>query len=224
MCLVKDAKHPIQLVVDLSVQAWNLYDDAFVGETLHKRVWQSLCHYVAVIVIRLAAYVEHRLLDVADFMSQQVNGHHGNGISPLVLRQHVFNVSILCTEVLTETQRLRFQPGLLQLNQYQVFRSVFLLYGCPEVYAEYRQPVAGDVGIFVAARLHFHHVLLQQSGQDGFCYAFVLHEVLEHDVVDGVCNNHTLRFSFLLLNVAAKVATYFEISNKRRCFSLVFFC
>ena len=68
--------------------------------------------------------------------------------------------------------------------------AVRLTYGRPEVDAEHRQRVAIIVTILVWTNLHCHHVLLQQSREDGTRYPLILHQVLEDNVIYRVCYYH----------------------------------
>ena len=66
----------------------------------------------------------------------------------------------------------------------------FDLNGGTEIDTEDGKVLAVAVGILVAAHLHIRHLLLQQGGEDGPGYAFVLHQVLEHDVVNRIGYYH----------------------------------
>ena len=116
--LVEYAEHLFKPVVDMSVQTGYLYNDAVVYKALDKGVWQALGNFVPVVVVRLVVDVEDRLFDVAHFVPQQVDGNHWYGISVFetFLFLNIIGVRILCSKVLAETQRLGFDPGLLQFN------------------------------------------------------------------------------------------------------------
>ena len=189
--LVKDAQNLLEPVVNLAVQPGNLYDDAVVGEAVYEWVWQPLGHQVVVIVIRIPPHIEHRLLYVAHLMSKQVNRNHRDGIAFLALWQYVFRIGIVHTQVLPETQRLGFKPSLLQLYQNKVERAVALTNRGSEVYAEDGEVLAVTVTVLITAHLHIHNLFFQQSRENGLGDALVLHEVLENNIVNGICYCHT---------------------------------
>ena len=136
--------------------------------------------------------VEHRLVDVANTVSQQIDGHHGQGM--LATLQHVVGIVVLYTKILAETQRLSLKPCLLQLNQNELLRPVVESYAGTEVYAQHRNGVALVVNILMGTYLHLYGVFFQQCRQDGTRNALILHQVLEHHVVDRVGNSyHKLR-------------------------------
>ena len=176
------------------MQTRYLHNDAVVSKAVDKRIGQALRHQFVVVVVRLTAHVEHWLFYVAHLVTQQIYRHHGNGVCALMLRQHILHIGILCTEILAEAQGLRFQPCLLQFYQYQVAVAVTLPDGGSEVNAEYRQPVATDVMVLVATCLNRHHVLFKQCRQQSPGDAFILYQVLEHDVVYRICNYHKALF------------------------------
>ena len=89
--LVEDAQHLVQAVVYLSVQTWYLHDDAVVRQAVDERVRQSFGDHLAVVVIRLVVHVDHRLLDVAHLVAQQVDGHRGQGMVAI----HVLRVGVV---------------------------------------------------------------------------------------------------------------------------------
>ena len=137
MGLVEYTQHTIQSVARPHTETGYLNNDAIVRQTIYKRIGQSLCHHTTVIVVRLAAHIQHRLLDVAHLMPQQVYRHHGNGVSTTPLRLHVLFIGILRTKILAEAKRLRRQPRLLQFYEHQMLTAVLLTHGGTEVDAEY---------------------------------------------------------------------------------------
>ena len=60
--------------------------------------------------------------------------------------------------------------------------------------------------------LNPHNILFQQGRKDGSCYAFVLHEVLEHDVVDGISYCHFVIWEY---DITVQMYGYFlKLQNK----------
>ena len=76
VCLVEYTQHHVQSVIYLSVQSGNLYDDAIVGQTLHEWVWQSFRHHFLIVVAGHVVDIQHRLLDIAYFVTKQIDSHH----------------------------------------------------------------------------------------------------------------------------------------------------
>ena len=93
--LVEDAEHLVQAVVDLSVQTGNLHDDTVVCQAVDKGIGQPPRNNVVVIVVGVAAHIEHRLLDVAHLMAQEINGNHGDGVAFGRVWHQVFRVGIV---------------------------------------------------------------------------------------------------------------------------------
>ena len=173
----------------MSSQARYLNDNAVMGKTVNKRVRDTLCHMIAVIVKSLVLYVQNRFFYVAHLVAEQIHGNHRYTVTVvLAVFQNVFRIGILCTEVLAEAQSFRLQPCLLQLYKHKFCRAVVLLNPCSEVYAEHGNFVPVSVSIFVTAHIYFNHFLFQESRNQRFRYAFVLHEIFEHGVVYRVCN------------------------------------
>ena len=67
--LVEDAQHPFEAVVDVSVQARNLDDDAVMCQAVHERVGQSLGDDVPVVVARLLVDIQYGFFDAAHLMA-----------------------------------------------------------------------------------------------------------------------------------------------------------
>ena len=83
------------MVAHLTVQQWNLNDDAAMGEAVHKGVRNTLRHPLAFIVLSTGGDIQYRLLDGSNAMSQQIDGHHGKGVLTRFLAHHVFLAEVL---------------------------------------------------------------------------------------------------------------------------------
>ena len=212
VCLVEDAQHHVQavLAVEMSVQTGNLYDDAIVCEAVDKRIGKPLRDYVVVVVERLVVDIKHRLLDVANLMAKQIDGHHRQGMVGVM---HVLRVGVVHTQILAEAKGLRLKPCLLQLYQDKLLFAIFITDSGTKVYTEYGKRVAVLVAVLMGTDFHRHHIHLQQGRKDGPGYAFILHQVLEHYIIYRIGYYH--RSSFFL---AAKLGNNFESTK----FSAVF--
>ena len=204
--LVKDAKNLVKTIVNDAVQTRYLHNDAVVVQALHKTVGYALHHGLVLIVEHLMAHIDDRVFYVAHRVAKQVDSHHRQGMAVGTVGHDVLRVLVVHAQILAEAKGLGGQPRLLQLYQYELLLTVVLPDGGPEVNAEDRQRLLLSVGVLVWAHLHLHDVFFQQGRENGACYAFVLHEVLEHYVVDGIGNGYhgvlffsSLLFSFRLL-------------------------
>ena len=196
--LVEDAQHLVETVVDTSVETRYLHEDAVVVEAVDEPVGYSLGDGFVVIVERLVADIHHRLVYLADGVSQQVDGYHRQCVAVVTIGHDVLRVLVVYAQVLSEAERLRGEPCLLKLYQYELFLAVGLTDGGAEVDAEDGEYLLLAVGVFVRPDFHFHDILLQQGREDSAGNAFVLHEVLEHGVVDRVGYCHHKRYATLL--------------------------
>ena len=188
VALVEDAQHLVQPVVYLPVQAWYLDDDAVVVQAVNELVGNSLRDGLLVVVESLVAHIHNWFVDVAHGVPQQVDGHHGQGMAVGAVGHYVLWVLVVYAQVLSETQRLCWQPRLLQLYQYELLLAVGAFYGGTEVDAEDGERLFLSVGVLVGAHLYPKDFFLQQCREDCAGNALVLHEVLEHCVIDGVGN------------------------------------
>ena len=102
--LVEYAQYFVQLVVDLAMQQWYLYDDAVVYQTVDEWVRVSMFHLLSVIINSLMTDVNHSFVNVADTMSQEIDRHHRNGISLVVaFLLYVFFGVVLQGKIAAET-------------------------------------------------------------------------------------------------------------------------
>ena len=193
--LVKYTENFFQSVVDLSMQERYLHDDTFMDEAVDKRVGKSLCHFMPLIVVGLVVDIEYRNIDFPYSMPKDIHSYHRYSVGrPHLFMYHILRVSILCTEILSEAQRLGLQPCLLQFDENQAQRSVVLADTCSEVDTKHGDVVTKAICVLVAAYLHLHHFFLEQRGKNGTCDALVLHQIFEDGVIDGICytNDHNM--------------------------------
>ena len=160
-------------------------------ETFHKWVGHTLCDFHTIIVVRLVPYIEHRLLYIPHAMTEKINRYHRYAIAVgVAVLQNVVWVGILSTKILTETQCLRLKPCLLQLYQHKLQTAIILTNLRPEIDAEHRNLVTSAVGIFMLTHLYFCNFTLQKSRKHYLCHAVVLHKVLEHRIINRICNTY----------------------------------
>ena len=79
--LVENAQYHVQTVIDMPMQTRDLNNDAVVRQTVYKRIGEPFRHHMVVIVHSLVVHVKHWFLDITDFMTEEVNGHHGKGLT-----------------------------------------------------------------------------------------------------------------------------------------------
>ena len=79
----------------------------------------------------------------------------------------------------------------------------------------------------MGSHLNIYDILLQQGRKDSTSDAFVLHKILEHGIVDGVCNGHHNSSVFIMINDGTKIerknGTAKQIDRRFHRF-LRFFC
>ena len=115
---------------------------------------------MAIIVKRLMPDIEHRLVDVAHSMAEQIDSHHWQCM--LAAGHHVVRIVILDTKILAEAQRLSLKPRLLKLNQYQLLGAVAMPYTRPEINAQDRHGVPFVVHILLWTHLYLQNVFFQK--------------------------------------------------------------
>ena len=158
--LVENAQNLVQSSVDLTVKTRYLYDDAVVRQAVNKGIRKPLRHKITIVVERIVTHVENWLLDVTNLMTQQIDGHHRNGMAVAATLDNVLRVLVVNAQVLAEPKRLRFEPGLLQFYQDEVLAAVSLAHRRTEIDAEHRQRVALVVSILMRTNLNPRDVLL----------------------------------------------------------------
>ncbi len=191
--LVKDSQNLHKAVVDVPVQQGYLHDNAVVHQAVHKRVGNASRHQPVLIVIGLVQDIQDRLLDVTHTVPQEIDTYHGDAHAALVsLPNDVVGVGILRAQVLAETQCLRLEPGLLQFYEHKLQAAVILAHLRSEVYAEHGYLVAAAIRVLVLAHLHLDDLALEQGRQYCLGHALVLHQVLEHRIINrvGHTDNH----------------------------------
>ena len=211
--LVKYAQQAFETVAGATGEERDLYDNAVMGQTLDKGVGSR--KEVVVIIQIAAAHVHHRLGEVAQGMPQYVNGDDGQAITPFlsvfVLRfDNVLLVEVLRAQILTETQGFSNEPGLLQFDEDEVFRTVVFTDLCREVYAEEGDASLLHGRILVAAHLKFYDILFEQCGEEYLSDFLVFHQEFEDGIVNRVSNDSHNDNSLMMKQM------YFFFLNSRR--------
>ena len=80
--------------------------------------------------------------NVSHAVSQQIDRHHRVGVPFLGVDLYVVFVAVLHAKVLAEAQRFGVQPCLLEFNQDDLLRTVFLTDRRRKVDAEHRKRVS----------------------------------------------------------------------------------
>ena len=92
--------------------------------------------------------------------------------------------------------------------------AVVFAYRGGKVYAKHRERVALTVGVLVWTHFYVGDVHSEQSRQDGAGYALVVHQVLEHHVVNRVGNVYHTLVPFLSVENACKYSHFFLNGEK----------
>ena len=171
----------------MSVQQGDLHDDAVVREAFDEGVGFIAFQEIAIVVVGVMVHVNHGRVDIAHSVAKQIDSHHGECVLVFAVFDNVLLSAVLRTEVLSEAQRLRFQPGFLQFDKHQMLVTIVFAYSGGEVNAKHGDAIARGVDILVRTLLYLHHSLFQEGREYGAGDALVLHEVFEYRVVYGVC-------------------------------------
>ena len=100
--LVEDTQHFLQVIIHLTSEQRNLYDDAVVLQTLHKRI-RLIKHYLLpLVVVNAMLGIDHRLVDFTYTMPQQIHCNRRKSILVVRFFRHILLVVILQGEILTE--------------------------------------------------------------------------------------------------------------------------
>ena len=198
--LVENAQEPLQVIAGTPLQIGNLHDDAIVRQTLDKRIGNPFLDLVAVVIQIPATDVHHRLAQVAQLMPQDIDGDDGQTVTARVLiRGHILLIQVLNAQVLPETERFRSEPCLLQLDQHQLFLARRVVDTGGKIKAEQGNTCLLDVRVLVVTHFQVTHLLFQQGGKEHLGGTLVLHEELEHGVVNRIRDNYHSYFIFMVL-------------------------
>ena len=108
------------------------------------------------------------------------------------------------SQILAETQRLGLEPSLLHLNQNKALFAVDITNGGSKVDAKHRQRVALNVAVLVRTHLNGHDILLKQRRQDGASNAVILHQVLEHHIIQWIGYRHNAQILMFSVQIYVK--------------------
>ena len=146
-------------------------------------------------------HIKYRLLYVTHAMTKKIYCYHRYAIAVgIVLLKNVIGIGILGTQILAETKCLRLKPGLLKFNKHKFKTTILLTHLRSKIDAEHGNLVTCAVGVFMLTHLNLHHFLLQKCRKHSLGNAVVLHKILEHRVINWVCNSYYhYRILFLLL-------------------------
>ena len=95
--LVKDAQHLVKPVVNLSVQAGYLYDNAVMVKTIDKLIWNTTRDELVVVIVRLVTDIDDGVFYLANGMSQQVDSHHRQGMTVNAVGYNILRILVVNT-------------------------------------------------------------------------------------------------------------------------------
>ena len=93
-------------------------------ETVYELVGDAASHRLVLIVEGLMAHIHHRFFYLTHRMSQQIDGYHRQGVPVGAAGDDVLGILVVYAQVLTETQGLGGEPGLLQLYQDELLFTI----------------------------------------------------------------------------------------------------
>ena len=131
--LVKYTQQTFKTVTSSSGEERNLHDDAVMSQTLYEGIGRR--KRIVVIIQIAAVHVNHRLGQVTQGVSQNVDRNDGQTIctplSMLILFfDNVLLIKILRAQILSEAQGFSNEPSLLQFDKDKVFCTVILTNLC----------------------------------------------------------------------------------------------
>ena len=124
--LVEDTQNLVQPIVYLPVKQRYLNYYAIVNKTLDEWIGHTLGNHIAIIVVGLMINIDHWLLNIANTVTQEVDGNHRDCIPFFAILADIPLIAILSPKILAEAQSLGFQPCLLKFNKDKVFLAVSL--------------------------------------------------------------------------------------------------
>ena len=140
-----------------------LHYNTIVSKALYKRVWHTFFYATVVIVQIMTAHIYHRLLQVAQLMSQYINRDNRQTKLSVRLLLNISLIKIMCTQILAEAQCFCSQPRLLQFYKHKLLLTLVVHYLSREIYAENRDTSLLQIAILVTSHLHISHLPLQKS-------------------------------------------------------------
>ena len=93
--LIENAEDPLQPVVYLSMEQGNLDYDAVVYKALDERVGYALRNHIAVVVVGVVVDINNGLLNVANPVSEKIDGYHRYGIALVAVPVDIALVAVL---------------------------------------------------------------------------------------------------------------------------------
>ena len=158
-------------------------------QAFNERIGNAIGYRIGVVIQVIPSHIDDRLFQIAQLMAQYVDGDDGNTVPVRIdiLGQHILLIQVLGTQILSETQRLRGEPSLLQLDENQLGAAVLVTDGSRKVYPKHGDAGLHHLRILMGLHLEINDVFLQQSGKQNLGDPVVFHHVLEHRVVNGVC-------------------------------------
>ena len=187
--LIKHLKDFLQAVPETALQVRNLDDDTVMRQTFDERIGNAVGYRIGIVIQVIPSHIDDRLFQIAQLMAQYVDGDDGNTVPVRIdiLGQHILLIQVLGTQILSETQRLRGEPGLLQFNENQLCTAILVTDGSGKIYPQHGDAGLHHLRILMGLHLEINDVFLQQSGKQNLGDPVVFHHVLEHRVVNGVC-------------------------------------
>ena len=161
--LVKHTEYLIKTIIDNSMEQRDLNYNTVMHKTLHKGIRHALCHFTALIVVSFMTDIEHRYVDIANPVTHDIDRHHRISETFVIalLLVNIVLVTVLSSEILAKTKRLRLHPRFLQFNENKFRLILSRTDPGAKVDTEHRDLVVGLVGILVWTQFNTDNILLQ---------------------------------------------------------------
>ena len=172
--LIEYRKHTLKMITGATLKIRYLHYNTIVSKTLYKRIGYTLFYATVVIVQIMTAHIYHRLLQVAQLMSQYIN--RDNRQSELTFR-FLLNISlikIMRTQILAEAQCFCSQPRLLQFYKHKLLFTLVVYYLSRKIYAEDRNTSLLQIAVLITSHLNLSNLPFQKSRQQNTCHTVIL--------------------------------------------------
>ena len=172
--LIEYRKHTFKMITGATFKIRYLHYNAVVSKTFYKRIGYTLFYATVVIVQIMTAHIYHRLLQVAQLMSQYINRDNRQSELAFRLLLNISLIKIMRTQILAEAQGFCSQPRLLQFYKHKLLLSLVVYYLSREIYAENRNTSLLQIAVLITSHLNLFNLPLKKSRQQNACHTVIL--------------------------------------------------
>ncbi|MCI5148734.1 MAG: hypothetical protein D3916_04975 [Candidatus Electrothrix sp. MAN1_4] len=165
-----------------------------MGETLYELLFSGQFLLSGMVVI-ISFYMDNRAVIILEVMSENINAYNGQRLLflYLLIQVDIGLFQILFPQIPTKPCYISGEFSLLQLNQHQLAAAVRLPYFCGKINPQYSQAAVRKFSVQLGkGKIKGFYFLFNDVGYDQFGNPHILHQVFEHDIVQGICDFHWL--------------------------------